>query len=167
MACGPCPCDSLQTFRKIAEYYLHAWLHYGSLADITGKKLSKAPPSRHSKLNLLSYCRISERGRQLSPCGRGRPTASRDSMRMAHTNKDVISISRPCIIRTIKSFPRLMITNPEHSNRLTYQRVLKTMAKKEGTTKSSLPAFQRHLQQTIAGIADPTHLEKREGSLAM
>lgn len=154
-----------QPYRKIAEYCLHAWLHYRSLADITGKKLSKAPLSRHSKLNLLSYCRISERGRQ--PCGRGRPTASRDSMRMAHTNQDVISISRPCIIRTIKSFPRLMITNPEHSNRLTYHRVLKTMARKEGITKSSLPAFQRDLQQTIAGIADPTHLEKREGSLAV
>lgn len=37
------------------------------------------------------------------------------------------------------------------------------MAKKEGTTKSSLPAFQRNLQQTIAGIADPTSYVKITG----
>lgn len=37
------------------------------------------------------------------------------------------------------------------------------MARKEGTTKSSLPAFQRNLQQTIAGIADPTRYIQETG----
>ena len=37
------------------------------------------------------------------------------------------------------------------------------MARKEGTTKSSLPAFQRNLQQTIAGIADPTRYIQESG----